>query len=73
MSETGEQEKIDIIVWKENILEYIAEALSPTKVAKSTVDDKTMKAQSLVPEDQLSIAIGKSGQKRPPGQQTHWL
>jgi N utilization substance protein A len=62
MSETGEQEKIDIIVFSENTIEYITNALSPTKVTKVTLDDKTMKARVVVPEDQLSIAIGKSGQ-----------
>lgn len=62
MSETGEQEKIDIIVWSDNIVEYITNALSPTKVGKVSLDDKNMKAKVLVPEDQLSIAIGKSGQ-----------
>jgi len=61
-SETGEQEKIDIIVWSDNIIEYITNALSPTKVSRVTLDDKTMKAKVVVPEDQLSIAIGKSGQ-----------
>lgn len=62
MSEVGEQEKIDIIVWKESPTEFIAEALSPTKVSKVIIDDKNKKAKVLVPEDQLSIAIGKSGQ-----------
>ncbi len=62
MSEVGEQEKIDIIVWKETPTEFIAEALSPTKVSKVIIDDKNKKAKVLVPEDQLSIAIGKSGQ-----------
>jgi N utilization substance protein A len=62
MSEVGEQEKIDIIVWKENPSEYISEALSPTKVAKVELDEKNQKAKVIVPEDQLSIAIGKSGQ-----------
>lgn len=62
VSEVGEQEKIDIIVWKENPQEYIAEALSPTKVAKVEIDEKNQKARVIVPEDQLSIAIGKSGQ-----------
>jgi N utilization substance protein A len=62
MSEVGEQEKIDIIVWKENAAEYIAEALSPTKVANVIIDEKNQKARVIVPEDQLSIAIGKSGQ-----------
>lgn len=62
MSEIGEQEKIDIIVWKEDAAEYIEEALSPTKVAKVELDEKNKKAKIIVPEDQLSIAIGKSGQ-----------
>jgi N utilization substance protein A len=62
MSEVGEQEKIDIIVWKEAPAEFIAEALSPTKVANVIIDEKNKKAKVVVPEDQLSIAIGKSGQ-----------
>jgi N utilization substance protein A len=62
MSEVGEQEKIDIIVWSDNIVDYITNALSPTKVARVEIDEKNKKAKVLVPEDQLSIAIGKSGQ-----------
>jgi len=62
VSEVGEQEKIDIIVWAENPAEYITQALSPTKVAKVIIDEKNHKARVIVPEDQLSIAIGKSGQ-----------
>lgn len=62
MSEVGEQEKIDIIVWAEKPEEYITQALSPTKVSKVVLDEKNQKAKVLVPEDQLSIAIGKSGQ-----------
>lgn len=62
MSEVGEQEKIDIIVWKEDSAQYIQEALSPTKVAKVVLDEKNNKARVIVPEDQQSIAIGKSGQ-----------
>lgn len=62
MSEVGEQEKIDIIVWSDKIADYITNALSPTKVSKVILDEKTKKARVLVPEDQLSIAIGKGGQ-----------
>jgi N utilization substance protein A len=62
MSEVGEQEKIDIIVWAGQPEEYITQALSPTKVAKVVLDEKNKKARVIVPEDQLSIAIGKSGQ-----------
>ncbi|HEY5442480.1 MAG TPA: transcription termination factor NusA [Candidatus Saccharimonadales bacterium] len=62
VGEVGEQEKIDIIIWAENPVEYITQALSPTKVSKVIIDEKNQKAKVLVPEDQLSIAIGKSGQ-----------
>jgi N utilization substance protein A len=60
MSEIGEQEKIDIVVWAEEPVAYITNALSPTKVSKVEIKDN--KAKVIVPEDQLSIAIGKSGQ-----------
>lgn len=62
MSEIGEQEKIDIVVWSENTKEYIVNALSPTKVTRVELDEATKKAKVMVPEDQLSIAIGKAGQ-----------
>ncbi len=62
MSEIGEQEKIDIIIWDEDSKNYIVNALSPTKVASVNIDEDKKKAVVQVPEDQLSIAIGKSGQ-----------
>jgi N utilization substance protein A len=62
MSEVGEQEKIDIIVWSAEPKEYITNALSPTKVTNVVIDERSKKAAVFVPEDQLSIAIGKSGQ-----------
>ena len=62
VGEVGEQEKIDIIVWDEDPKRYIINALSPTSVTKVTIDEKNKKAVVLVPEDQQSIAIGKSGQ-----------
>jgi N utilization substance protein A len=62
MSEVGEQEKIDIVVWAEDPIAYITNALSPTKVARVELDDAKTKARVYVPEDQLSIAIGRSGQ-----------
>lgn len=62
MSEIGEQEKVDIIVWSEEPVEYITNALSPTKVSRVEIDEANKKARVLVPEDQLSIAIGKGGQ-----------
>ncbi|HEY5806187.1 MAG TPA: transcription termination factor NusA [Candidatus Saccharimonadales bacterium] len=62
MSEVGEQEKIDIIVYSDDINEYITQALSPTKVTKVVIDEANKKAKVIVPEDQLSIAIGRGGQ-----------
>ena len=62
MSEIGEQEKIDIVVYSDDLKEYIINALSPTKVNKVEIDEKDKKARVIVPEDQQSIAIGKSGQ-----------
>lgn len=62
MSEVGEQEKIDIVVWDNDPKVYITNALSPTRVTKVTIDEPNKKAVVHVPEDQLSIAIGKSGQ-----------
>ncbi|MCA9333160.1 transcription termination/antitermination protein NusA [Candidatus Saccharibacteria bacterium] len=62
MSEIGEQEKIDIVVWSDDTKEYIINALSPTKVETVTIDVKDKKSKVTVAKDQLSIAIGKSGQ-----------
>jgi len=62
MSEVGDQEKIDIVVWDEDIKQFIINALSPTKVDRVELDEGEKKAKVIVPEDQLSIAIGKSGQ-----------
>lgn len=62
MSEIGEQEKIDITVYDDNKVNFITNALSPTKVTSVVVDEVNKKATVTVPEDQLSIAIGKGGQ-----------
>lgn len=62
MSEIGEQEKIDIVVWDDDQAAFIQNALSPTKVTSVSLDQESKKAVVQVPEDQLSIAIGKSGQ-----------
>lgn len=62
MGEIGEQEKIDIVIWSEDSKEYITGALSPTKITKVDIDENAKKATVIVPEDQLSIAIGRGGQ-----------
>lgn len=54
-------EKIDIILWSENPLEFIAKALSPATVVSVTqITDK--EAVAVVPDDKLSLAIGRDGQ-----------
>ena len=55
-------EKIDIIKWSEDPAEYITAALSPAKVVSCTVNEEDKSARVVVPEYQLSLAIGKSGQ-----------
>ena len=55
-------EKIDIIPWSENPLEFIAKALSPAKVISVTQLDDDKTAMAVVPDDKLSLAIGKDGQ-----------
>ena len=55
-------EKIDIIPWSENPLEFIAKALSPAKVISVTQLDGDKTAMAVVPDDKLSLAIGKNGQ-----------
>lgn len=55
-------EKIDIIAWSEDPLEYIAKALSPAKVLKVSANEGEKAARVIVPDDKLSLAIGKDGQ-----------
>ena len=54
-------EKIDIIPWSENPLEFISKALSPARVIK-VVQTGEQSAMAVVPDDKLSLAIGRSGQ-----------
>ena len=55
-------EKIDIIPWSEDPLEYIAKALSPAKVLKVSAIEGEKVARVVVPDDKLSLAIGRDGQ-----------
>lgn len=61
VSEIG-GEKIDIIPWSNDILDYIARALSPAKVLIVQADEESKEAQVVVPDEKLSLAIGKEGQ-----------
>ncbi|WP_100373168.1 transcription termination factor NusA [Bacillus sp. FJAT-45037] len=55
-------EKIDIVRWSEDPVEYVANALSPSKVLKVNVNEEDKMTQVIVPDYQLSLAIGKRGQ-----------
>lgn len=55
-------EKIDLIEYSEDPLEYIAKALSPAKVLSVETNESLHSSRVVVPDDKLSLAIGKSGQ-----------
>lgn len=55
-------EKIDIIQWQENSKEYVIQALSPAKNITVDIDEKEKTAHVKVPQEELSLAIGKDGQ-----------
>lgn len=55
-------EKIDIVVWKESVEEFVSAVLSPAKVLEVNVIEEENTARVLVEDSQLSLAIGKNGQ-----------
>lgn len=55
-------EKIDIVRWSDDPVEYVANALSPSKVVMVKVNEENKTTQVIVPDYQLSLAIGKRGQ-----------
>jgi N utilization substance protein A len=55
-------EKIDIVPYSEDFPDFIAKALSPAKVTQVVVSDDGTQADVIVPDHQLSLAIGKEGQ-----------
>jgi len=62
MNEVGDQEKIDIVTFDDNIEQFIKNALSPAEVSKVVINEETKRATVYVNEDQQSIAIGRGGQ-----------
>lgn len=62
MNEIGDQEKIDIVTYDDDIKNFIANALSPAEIAKIELNENEKRAKVLVNEDQQSIAIGRQGQ-----------
>lgn len=66
-------EKIDIILWNDDIAKFISASLSPAKVLKVDIRESKKEAAVAVPEDQLSLAIGKRGQNvRLAAKLTNW-
>ncbi len=55
-------ERVDVIEWSDNPAKYVANALSPAKVTRVNIDADSNHATVIVPDDQLSLAIGKEGQ-----------
>jgi len=55
-------EKIDLVLYSDDILEYIARALSPAKVLSVETNESLKVSRVIVPDDKLSLAIGKGGQ-----------
>ncbi len=66
-------EKIEIIPWCEDVLEFIARALSPAKVIMVEANEEERNAKVIVKDDMLSLAIGKDGQNaRLAARLTNW-
>lgn len=55
-------EKIDIVPWSEDIAGLVVNALQPAEVAKVVLDEETKRMEVVVPDEQLSLAIGRRGQ-----------
>src|SRR3546814_18416969 len=55
-------EKIDIIPWSEDLATFVVNALQPATVARVVIDEEENRIEVVVPDDQLSLAIGRRGQ-----------
>lgn len=62
MNEIGDQEKIDIVTYDDDIKNFIANSLSPAEISRIELDEEGKRAKIFVNEDQQSIAIGRQGQ-----------
>lgn len=62
IQEVGGIEKIDIIQWQDDITNYVAAALSPAKNVQVKLNEEEQLATVIVPQEELSLAIGKDGQ-----------
>ena len=55
-------EKLEVIEWSSNLAEFISNAISPAKALEVILNEEAKTAKVVVPDDQLSLAIGKEGQ-----------
>ena len=55
-------EKVDVIEWCSDAIEYIARALSPAQVLMVSINEEDKTARVVVPDEKLSLAIGRNGQ-----------
>jgi len=55
-------EKVDVVLWNEDASQFVGEALSPAEVIEVRIDEEHRIANVIVPERQLSLAIGREGQ-----------
>jgi N utilization substance protein A len=66
-------EKIDIIPWSPNVATFVVNALAPAEVSKVVMDEEAGRVEVVVPDSQLSLAIGRRGQNvRLASQLTRW-
>jgi len=66
-------ERIDIVPWTPDETEFVCRALSPAKVSRIVIDESDHSMEVIVPDDQLSLAIGRKGQNvRLAGKLTGW-
>lgn len=55
-------EKIDVINWDKNVAQFVINAMTPAEITKIVFDEEKNRVEAIVPEDQLSMAIGRRGQ-----------
>ncbi len=55
-------EKVDIVAWSDDKAAFVINALTPAEVSKVVIDEENNRIEIIVPEDQLSLAIGRRGQ-----------
>lgn len=55
-------ERIDVVIWDSNPVQFVCNALAPAKISKVFIDEDNQAMEVIVPDDQLSLAIGKKGQ-----------